>query len=227
MRKSLILLLIALSPLTARAADLRFEVGTGGAGFLAAIQDHPVPGGRAGLGVFWLSGPGAAVHLRYSTTWGPLGNVVADLDAALTPSYWSVQLAGRAVLGPVSVRLRGGTWNILNGTAHPTEAFQFVQHITSTEGSYSFNLVGNQGAFVRPDVMQQLIETNPTHEWFLVNLENGLAAHAPANSRGREYTDAVAQYAALLFDPTQPVEFDQGLEALHDSIQTVLDMDPA
>ena len=111
MRKSLILLLIALSPVTARAADIRFEAGAGGAEFLAAVQDHPVPGGRAGLGVCWHGGPGAAVHLRYSTTWGPLGNVVADFDAAVTPSAWSVLLAGRAVVGPVSLRLRGGTWN--------------------------------------------------------------------------------------------------------------------
>ena len=124
-------------------------------------------------------------------------------------------------------QIRGGTWNILNGTAHPTEAFQFLQHITSAEGCYSFNLVAGQGAFVRPDVMEQLIENDPIHEWFLPNLENGIPAHAPANSRGREYTDAVAQYGALLFDPTQPVEFEQGLQDLHDSIQAVLDLEPA
>ena len=124
-------------------------------------------------------------------------------------------------------QLRGGTWNILNGTAHPTEAYAFLEHITSTDGCYSFNLVGGQGAFVRPDVLQKLIETDPVHEWFLSNLENGIQAFAPANSRGREYTDACAQYGALLLDPTQPVEFEKGLEDLHNAIQGVLDLDPA
>jgi ABC-type glycerol-3-phosphate transport system substrate-binding protein len=124
-------------------------------------------------------------------------------------------------------QLRGGTWNILNGTQHPTEAMQFLIHITSTDGCFSFNLVAGQGAFVRPDTMQLLIEENPIHEWFLTNLENGLAAHAPANSRGREYTDAVTQYMTLLLDPTQPVEFEKGLADLHNAIQTVLDMEPA
>ena len=123
-------------------------------------------------------------------------------------------------------QLRGGTWNILNGTKHPTEAMQFLMHITNEEGCFSFNLVAGQGAFVRPDTMQKLIAENPIHEWFLTNLENGLAAHAPANSRGREYTDAVTQYMTLLLDPTQPVEFEKGLADLHNAIQTVLDMEP-
>ena len=124
-------------------------------------------------------------------------------------------------------QLRGGTWNILSGTKYPTEAFQFLEHITSTDGCFSFNLVAGQGALVRPDVMQKLIAENPIHEWFLPNLENGIPAYAPANSRGREYTDAVAQYTALLLDPTQPVEFEKGVEDLHNAIQTVLDMEPA
>jgi ABC-type glycerol-3-phosphate transport system substrate-binding protein len=124
-------------------------------------------------------------------------------------------------------QIRGGTWNILNGTQYPTEAFQFLEHITNAEGCYSFNLVAGQGAFVRPDVLDQLIANDPVHEWFLPNLENGIEAFAPANSRGREYTDACAQWGALLYDPTQPVAFEQGLQDLHDNIQAILDMDPA
>jgi ABC-type glycerol-3-phosphate transport system substrate-binding protein len=124
-------------------------------------------------------------------------------------------------------QLRGGTWNIRTGTSHPTEAFDFLTHITSTEGCFGFNLVAGQGALVRPDVMQLLIAENPIHEWFIPNLENGMPAHAPANSRGREYTDAVAQWSSLLMDPNQPVEFEQGLEDLHNAIQEVLDMEPA
>jgi ABC-type glycerol-3-phosphate transport system substrate-binding protein len=124
-------------------------------------------------------------------------------------------------------QLRGGTWNILNGSAHPDVAFQFLKHITNTEGCFSFNLVAGQGAFVRPDVVDLLIQEDPVHEWFIPNLENGMPAHAPANSRGREYTDAVAQWGALLFDPNQPVAFEQGLQDLNDNIQAVLDMEPA
>jgi hypothetical protein len=123
--------------------------------------------------------------------------------------------------------MRGGTWNILNGTAHPTEAYAFIEHITNQEGCYGFNIVAGQGAFVRPDVLDQLVTDDPVHEWFLPNLNNGIPAYGPANSRGREYTDACAQYGALLLDPTQPVAFEQGLEDLHNAIQGVLDMDPA
>ena len=80
---------------------------------------------------------------------------------------------------------------------------------------------------MRPDVMEALIEENPIHEWFIPSLEDGIAAHVLANSRGREYTDACNQYMTLLMDPNQPVAFEEGLQALHDSIQTVLDMEPA
>jgi ABC-type glycerol-3-phosphate transport system substrate-binding protein len=124
-------------------------------------------------------------------------------------------------------QIRGGTWNLLNGTAHPTEGYAFLEHITSTDGSYGFNLVAGQGAFVRPDVLDKLIADDPIHEWFIPNLENGIPAFAPANSRGREYTDACTQWGALLLDPTQPVEFEKGLQDLHDNIQAVLDMEPA
>ena len=59
------------------------------------------------------------------------------------------------------------------------------------------------------------------------SLENGIPAHAPVNSRGREFTDAVAQYTDLLLDPNQPVAFEEGLQTLHDNVQAVIDMDPA
>jgi hypothetical protein len=76
-------------------------------------------------------------------------------------------------------------------------------------------------------VLDKLIADDPIHEWFIPNLENGIAAHAPANSRGREYTDACNQYATLLFDSAQPMPFEQGLQDLADSIQAVLDLEPA
>jgi len=129
--------------------------------------------------------------------------------------------------GKFPTQIRGGTWNILFGTPHATECYAFLEHITNTDGSYSFNLVAGQGAFVRPDVLKKLIADDPIHEWFVPDLENGIPAFAPKNSRGREYTDACNQYGALLYDPTQPVEFEKGLQDLHDAIQKVLDMDPA
>ena len=129
--------------------------------------------------------------------------------------------------GKAPSQIRGGTWNILKASEHPQEAFQFLKHITSTEGCYSFNLVAGQGAFVRPDVVDELIKQDGVHEWFIPNLQNGIPAHAPANSRGREYTDACTQWATLLFDANQPVEFEQGLQDLHDNIQAVLDMEPS
>jgi ABC-type glycerol-3-phosphate transport system substrate-binding protein len=129
--------------------------------------------------------------------------------------------------GKFPSQIRGGTWNVLKDSAHPTEAFQFIKHITSTDGCYGFNLVAGQGAFVRPDTLDLLIKDDPIHEWFIPNLENGIPAHAPANSRGREYTDAVTQWMTLMMDPSQPIPFEQGLEDLHNNIQMVLDMDPA
>lgn len=128
--------------------------------------------------------------------------------------------------GKFPSQIRGGTWNILKTSAHPQETFQFMKHITNTDGCYGFNLVAGQGAFVRPDVVDKLVEQDAVHEWFIPNLENGIPAHAPANSRGREYTDACAQYLTLMMDPTQPIPFEQGLQDLHDNIQKVLDQEP-
>lgn len=124
-------------------------------------------------------------------------------------------------------QLRGGTWNIRLGSEHADIAYQFLLHIGGHDGSLSFNLVGGNFAMVRPDVAQSLVEEDPIHEWFIPSLENGIPAHAPANSRGREYTSAVQQWTDLLLDPNQPVAFEKGLQDLHDNIQAILDMEPA
>lgn len=129
--------------------------------------------------------------------------------------------------GKAPSQIRGGTWNILQSSPHKAEAFQFIKHITDFEGTLGFNLVAGQGAFVRPDVLQELIKRDPVHEWFIPNLENGIPAHAPANSRGREYTDACVQWATKMMDPNENIPFEQGLQDLHNNIQKVLDMDPA
>ncbi len=129
--------------------------------------------------------------------------------------------------GRFPCQIRGGTWNINAGSAHPQEAYEFVKHITNFEGCLGFNLVAGQGALVRPDVLDELVKQNPIHEWFIPNLENGIPAYAPANSRGREYTDAITQRVQLLLDPNDPIPFEQGVEDLYKAVQDVLDMDPA
>ena len=129
--------------------------------------------------------------------------------------------------GKFPSQIRGGTWNINKSTEHPQASYEFVKHIAGREGSFGFNLVGGNGALVRPDVVELLIAGNPIHEWFIPNLENGIPAHAPANSRGREYTDAVIQWTDLLLDKNQPIPFEEGYQNLHDNIQKVLDEPPA
>ncbi len=124
-------------------------------------------------------------------------------------------------------QIRGGTWNILKDSKHPQESFQFIKHITSFDGAVGFNLVAGQGAFVRPDVLQELIKKDAVHDWFIPNLQNGIRANAPSNSRGREYTDACVQWATKMMDPNENIPFEKGLQDLNDNIQKVLDMDPA
>lgn len=129
--------------------------------------------------------------------------------------------------GKYPSQIRGGTWNMNAGTDHPQEVYDFLKHITDFDGCVGFNLTAGQGALVRPDVLQELISQNPIHEWFIPNLENGIPAYSPANSRGREYTDAVQQRVQILLDKNAPVPFEQGLEEMHKAIQDVLDMEPA
>ena len=129
--------------------------------------------------------------------------------------------------GKFPCQIRGGTWNILKTTKHPQEAYEFIKHITDTEGCFGFNLVAGQGALVRPDVVQELIKKDPIHEWFIPNLENGIPANAPANSTRREYTDACQQWATKMMDPKENIPFEKGLQDLNDNIQKVLDMEPA
>jgi ABC-type glycerol-3-phosphate transport system substrate-binding protein len=129
--------------------------------------------------------------------------------------------------GKIPSQLRGGTWNMMKNTKYPQQSYDFIKYITTKDSCYSFNLVAGQGAFVRPDVLQELIKQDKVHEWFVPDLQNGMIAHAPANSRGREYTDAVGQYMAKMMDPNEKIPFEKGLQDLIDNIQKVLDMDPA
>jgi ABC-type glycerol-3-phosphate transport system substrate-binding protein len=129
--------------------------------------------------------------------------------------------------GKIPSQLRGGTWNMLKTTKYPQQSFQFLKFITTKDNCFSFNLKAGQGAFVRPDVLDELIKQDKVHEWFVPNLKAGMIANAPANSRGREYTDAVAQYMTKMMDPNENIAFEKGLQDLNDNIQKVLDMEPA
>ena len=171
------------------------------------------------------SGPAAQLEGKLTLDWrGSLNvrNFDRDIKDETIARASQILLPTRED-GKFPTQIRGGTWNINKATEFPEASYQFVRHIAGKEGSFGFNLVGGNGALVRPDTVDLLIANNPIHEWFIPSLENGIPAHAPANSRGREYTDAVQQWTDLLLDPNQPVEFEQGLEDLHNNIQKVLD----
>lgn len=127
--------------------------------------------------------------------------------------------------GQVPSQLRGGTWNINKATKYPQECYEFLKHIAGQEGTVGFNLVGGNGALTRPDVLPILTASNPLYAWFLDTLANGIAVRFPANSRGREFTDALGQYWGKLMDPRDPIPFDQGMQEMADNVQKVLDMD--
>lgn len=119
--------------------------------------------------------------------------------------------------GQIPSQLRGGTWNICSLSKNVPVAWEFIKHITSTEGCVGFNLVGGNGALVRPDTLEILKAKSPLYDWFENNLNHGMNICAPANSRGREYTDAIAQYGAKLIDKYNPIPFEQGLQELNDA----------
>jgi ABC-type glycerol-3-phosphate transport system substrate-binding protein len=186
-----------------------------------AVEDKilPMPGELQG-GFVGLTEEG-----RVAMQWaGSLNvrNFKRDIQDAEKAEAWQVLFPTRED-GKFPCQMRGGTWNLRMGTEYPQAGYEFLKHITSTEGCVGFNLVSGNGALVRPDVLEILIARDPVHEWFIPNLNNGIPAHAPANSRGREYTDAVQQYAQLLFDRENPVPFEEGYQNMADNIQKVLD----
>ena len=189
-----------------------------------AVEDQvlPAPGGE-------LDAAAAQLEGRITMNWaGSLNvrNFDRDIEDESVAVAWQGLFPTRED-GRFPCQIRGGTWNMNAGTQHPQESFEFIKHITNFEGCLGFNNVAGQGAFVRPDVLDALIEENPIHEWFIPNLENGIPAHAPANSRGREYTDAITQQLQIMMDPSAPVGFEAGLEGLHNAVQDVLDMEAA
>ena len=189
-----------------------------------AVTDAVLPAPGDGL-----NANAAQLEGKITLNWGGSLNV-RNFDRDITDD--SLAEAWQALLpvredGLYPCQIRGGTWNMNASTAHPQESYEFLKHITSFDGCLGFNLTAGQGALVRPDVVNELVAQNPIHEWFIPNLENGMPAHAPANSRGREYTDAITQRIQLMLDPNNPIPFEEGLADLHTGVQEVLDKDPA
>ncbi len=129
--------------------------------------------------------------------------------------------------GKVPSQIRGGTWNIHKTSKLPQVSWEFLKTLASKDGEIGFNIFGGNTALTRPDIMEVLKGKTPTYKWFENNLLQGMGINCPANSRGREYTDALSQYGAKLFDPVNVIPFEQGVKELADAVQKVLDTPPA
>ncbi|MFO7918982.1 MAG: extracellular solute-binding protein [Anaerolineae bacterium] len=150
-------------------------------------------------------------------------DIIEDQEIEDRAEAWQILYPERED-GRYPSQLRGGTWNVHQGTEYPQASWEFVKHLSNTEGILGFNLYGGNYSTVRPDVMDILVARDPIHEWFLDSLENGIPARAPANSRGREYTDAISQWITIMMDPEEGMEFEEGLDMVQEEIQAVLDM---
>ncbi len=129
--------------------------------------------------------------------------------------------------GKVPAQIRGGAWQIHKTSKLPAIAYEFAKELSSKDGCLGFNMFGGNTALVRPDVLPLLRVQKPLYKNFENNLMNGMVINAPANSRGREFTDAIAQNGTKLMDPIQPMPFEQGIEEMAVEVQKVLDTPPA
>jgi len=192
------------------------------------VEEQVIPFGDA-LGGNALSAMQAD---RLAMSWGGSLSVrnykraIDNPEVEAVGEAWQALFPTRESDGRFPTQIRGGTWNIHRNAENPQVAWEFMKHIAGFEGAVGFNLVAGQGALVRPDVMEALIEEDPIHEWFIPNLENGIPATEPANFRGAEYVTATEQFYSILMDPNDPIPFEEGLQMLFDAVQDVLDQDP-
>ncbi len=98
-------------------------------------------------------------------------------------------------------QIRGGTWNILKHVQASSGSIPIHQAHHRQRWLRRLQLGGRSGRDGSPGCVQELIKKDAIHEWFIPNLTNGIPAHAPANSRGREFTDACVQWATKMMDP--------------------------
>ena len=120
--------------------------------------------------------------------------------------------------------IRCGSWNVRMGSKYAEAAYEFTKHIAGKEGSIGFNLFGGNGGLTRPDIFDALEGANPMYAWFKAPLANGMVINEPANSRGTEFTDVLAQTTTKMMDKLNPIPFEQGLKEVNDAIQKVLDL---
>ena len=126
--------------------------------------------------------------------------------------------------GRIPSQMRGGHWNISAKSKFAPQAWEFMKHLSGKDGTIGYNLVSMNGGLVRPDVMPYLKGKSAVYSWFEENLAKGMMIHAPANSRGTELGDAIAQNATRWFDRKSPIPFEEGMKLFHDAVQKVLDM---
>lgn len=116
---------------------------------------------------------------------------------------------------------RVGTWNVGAKSKSPEAAWKFVQTLTSREGVLNFTMFGQGIALVRPDIMNHPYFSHPGFRVYLENLLTAMPSTVPANGRGTELTQTFNQRWAEVYLAKTP--FEQGMKALHESIQRVLD----
>ncbi len=122
-------------------------------------------------------------------------------------------------------QLRGGTWNILrDGNKYPDQAWEFLKHISSREGTLLFNTIGGNGAITRPDIMNDQYFQDPNFKVYLENFENTMVHIVPANYRGTEFEAAFVERGTPWYKGE--IGFEDGLKQWNDELQRILDLPP-
>jgi ABC-type glycerol-3-phosphate transport system substrate-binding protein len=129
--------------------------------------------------------------------------------------------------GRIPSQLRGGAWQVSKSSKVPQIAFEFIKNLSSKDGILGFNMFGGNTSLVRPDVLPLLWVQAPIYKHYETNLKSGMVVNAPANSRGREFTDAIGQNGSALMDAIKPMPFEEGISKMATEIQKILDTPPA
>ncbi len=121
-------------------------------------------------------------------------------------------------------QLRGGTWNVSNISKYPDQGWEFIKHITSREGTLTFNTMSGNQANVRPDIMTDPYFGDPNFKVYLENFENAMLHVVPANLRGSEFEAAFGEKGTPWYKGE--VGFEDGLKQWNDELQRILDQPP-
>lgn len=121
-------------------------------------------------------------------------------------------------------QLRGGTWNVgveSAGARSPDFAWEFIKLITDREGALSLNVVGGEGALVRPDIMSDEYFADPNFKVYLENFDNAMGHVVPANFRGQEFEATVNTHGLPWYKGE--LSHEDGLRSWNEEIQKKLD----